>query len=61
MRLAPRHGFTLVEVLVAFALMAVQVPAVVATVSAATALTRRAHTIVAAIDPTTAADRCGAP
>ena len=56
-----RHGLTLVEVLVALTLVAIQVPAVVATVAAATSLTRRAQQIVEAIDPTTAALRCEAP
>lgn len=56
-----RRGLGLVEVLVALTILAVQVPAVVATVAAATALTRRAHEVVAAIDPTAAASRCEAP
>lgn len=56
-----RAGLTLVEVLVALALVAIQVPAVVATVASAAALTRRAQQVVGAIDPLTAALRCEAP
>ncbi|MFN2321892.1 MAG: prepilin-type N-terminal cleavage/methylation domain-containing protein [Trueperaceae bacterium] len=56
-----RRGLTLVEVLVALTLVAIQVPAVVATVASAAALTRRAQQVVAAIDPATAALRCEAP
>ena len=57
----PRRGLTIVEVLVALTLVAIQVPAVVSTVAAAASLTRRAQEVVAAIDPTTAALRCEAP
>ena len=56
-----RRGLTLVEVLVALTLVAVQVPAIVATVAVAASLTRRAQQVVAAIDPTTAALRCEVP
>ena len=56
-----RRGLTIVEVLVALTLVAVQVPAIVATVAASASLTRRAQEIVAAIDPATAALRCEAP
>lgn len=56
-----RRGLTIVEVLVALTLVAIQVPAIVATVAAAASLTRRAQTVVAAIDPATAALRCEAP
>ncbi len=56
-----RQGFTIVEVLVALTLVAIQVPAVLATVSASATLTRRAQAVVAAIDPETAASRCEAP
>ena len=56
-----RRGSTLVEVLVALTLVAIQVPAVVAAVGAAASLTRRAQVVVAAIDPATAARRCEAP
>lgn len=59
--MSARTGLTLVEVLVALTLVAIQVPAVVATVVASTSLTRRAQEIVASIDPTTAALRCEAP
>jgi prepilin-type N-terminal cleavage/methylation domain-containing protein len=53
-----RRGFTLVEVLVALTLVAIQVPAVVATVSAAAALTRRAEAVLASIDVPDLVDRC---
>ncbi len=53
-----RRGFTLVEVLVALTLVAIQVPAVVATVSAAAALTRRAEAVLASIDAPDLVDRC---
>ena len=56
-----RRGLTIVEVLVALTLVAVQVPAIVATVAASASLTRRAQEIVAAIAPATAASRCEAP
>lgn len=56
-----RAGLTLVEVLVALTLVAIQVPAVFATVASAAALTRRALQVVAAIDPSGAALRCEAP
>jgi len=56
-----RRGLTIVEVLVALTLVAIQVPAVVATVAASASLTRRAQQVVAAIDPVTAALRCEAP
>ena len=56
-----RRGLTIVEVLVALTLVAIQVPAVVSTVAAAASLTRRAQQVVAAIDPTTAALRCETP
>lgn len=59
--MSARRGLTLVEVLVALTLVAIQVPAVVATVVAATSLARRAQEVVAAIDPATAATRCEAP
>lgn len=57
----PRDGSTLVEFLVALTLVAIQVPAAVATVGAAASLTRRAQDVVAAIDPVAAALRCGVP
>jgi len=53
-----RRGFTLIEVLVALALVAIQVPAVAATVSAAAALTRRAEVVLASIDVPNLVDRC---
>ena len=53
-----RRGFTLVEVLVALTLVAIQVPAVVATVGAAAALTRRAEMVLASIDLPDLAGRC---
>lgn len=56
-----RLGLTLVEVLVALALVAIQVPAVFATISAAVTLTQRAQAVVADIDPGTAAARCEGP
>ena len=59
--MTPRRGFTLVEVLVALTLVAIQVPAIVSTVAAAASLTRRAQAIFAAIEPATAALRCDAP
>lgn len=52
------RGFTLVEVLVALALVAIQVPAVAATVSAATALTRHAETVLGSVDAPDLVDRC---
>ena len=56
-----RRGLTIIEVLVALTLVAIQVPAVVSTVAAAASLTRRAQEVVQAIDPTNAALRCDAP
>jgi len=56
-----RRGFTLVEVLVALTLVAIQVPAVVATVSAAAAFTRRAEAVLASIDAPDLVDRCHRP
>jgi prepilin-type N-terminal cleavage/methylation domain-containing protein len=53
-----RRGFTLVEVLVALTLVAVQVPAVVATVGAAAALTRRAEALLDSIHAPDLVDRC---
>jgi prepilin-type N-terminal cleavage/methylation domain-containing protein len=53
-----RRGFGLVEVLVALTLVAIQVPAVVATLSAAAALTRRAEAVLASIDAPDLVDRC---
>ena len=53
-----RRGFTLIEVLVAITLVAIQVPAVVATVSAAAALTRRAEVVLANIDDADLVVRC---
>lgn len=55
------RGFTIVEVLVALTLVAIQLPLVVATVGAAAALTRRAHAVIDAIDPSTALERCHEP
>jgi hypothetical protein len=49
-----------VEVLVALGLVAIQVPALVATIGAAAALSRRAEAIVATIDPASD-ERCRAP
>jgi prepilin-type N-terminal cleavage/methylation domain-containing protein len=56
-----RHGFTLIEVLVALTLVAIQVPAVVATVGAAAALTRRAEVVLASIDVPDLVVRCHRP
>jgi prepilin-type N-terminal cleavage/methylation domain-containing protein len=56
-----RRGFTIVEVLVALTLVAIQLPMVIATVTTAANLTRRAQVIVTSIDASTAADRCVAP
>jgi prepilin-type N-terminal cleavage/methylation domain-containing protein len=56
-----RRGLTIVEVLVALTLVAIQVPAIVATLATSASLTRRAQEVVAAIDPATAALRCEAP
>lgn len=53
-----RQGFTLVEVLVALTLVAIQVPAVVSTVSAAAALARRAEAVLASLDAPDLVDRC---
>jgi prepilin-type N-terminal cleavage/methylation domain-containing protein len=53
-----RRGFTLIEVLVALTLVAIQVPAVVATVSAAAALTRRAEVVLASLDVPDLTQRC---
>ena len=53
-----RRGFTLIEVLVALTLVSIQVPAVVATVGAAAALTRRAEVVLASIDVPDLVDRC---
>lgn len=55
-----RRGATLVEVLVALALVAIQVPALVATIGAAAALSRRAESIVATIDAASF-ERCRTP
>ena len=56
-----RRGLTIVEVLVALTLVAIQVPAVVATVSAAAALTRRAEAVLAGIGADDLAGRCERP
>jgi prepilin-type N-terminal cleavage/methylation domain-containing protein len=53
-----RRGVTMVEVLVALTLVAIQVPAVVAAVGSAAALTRRAETVLASIDAPDLFDRC---
>jgi prepilin-type N-terminal cleavage/methylation domain-containing protein len=53
-----RRGVTLVEVLVALTLIAIQVPAAVATVASAAALTRRAEAVLASIDAPDLVDRC---
>jgi prepilin-type N-terminal cleavage/methylation domain-containing protein len=53
-----RRGVTIVEVLVALTLVAIQVPAVVATVGSAAALTRRAEAILASIDAPDLLERC---
>jgi prepilin-type N-terminal cleavage/methylation domain-containing protein len=53
-----RRGVTLVEVLVALTLIAIQVPAAVATVASAAALTRRAEAVLASIDAPGLVDRC---
>jgi prepilin-type N-terminal cleavage/methylation domain-containing protein len=53
-----RHGFSLIEVLVALTLVAIQVPAVVATVGAAAALTRRAEAVLEGIDAPDLVERC---
>ena len=52
------RGVTLIEVLVALALVAIQVPAVAATVSAAAALTQRAEAVLASIVVPDLVDRC---
>jgi prepilin-type N-terminal cleavage/methylation domain-containing protein len=54
-----RRGVTIVEVLVALTLVAIQVPAVVATVGSAAALTRRAEAILTSIDAPDLLERCG--
>jgi len=46
---------------VALTLVAIQVPAVVATVSAAAAFTRRAEAVLASIDAPDLVDRCHRP
>jgi len=53
-----RRGLTLVEVLVALTLVAIQVPAVVATVSASAALLRRAEAVLAGIEAPDLTTRC---
>jgi len=53
-----RRGLTLVEVLVALTLVAVQVPALVATVSASAALVRRAEAVLAGLEVVDLAERC---
>lgn len=53
-----RLGLTLVEVLVALALVAIQAPVVVATVSASAAFMRHAETVLAGIDAPELATRC---
>jgi prepilin-type N-terminal cleavage/methylation domain-containing protein len=53
-----RRGLTLVEVLVALTLVAIQVPAVVAAVGSAAAFARRAEAVLASIDVPTLLDRC---
>lgn len=56
-----RRGSTLVEVLVALMVVAVQLPAIVATVAAAAALTRQAETLLAKVDDVDLVDRCRRP
>lgn len=53
-----RRGFSLVEVLVALTLVAVQVPAIVATVGAAARLTSRAEAVLASIEDPDLVERC---
>jgi prepilin-type N-terminal cleavage/methylation domain-containing protein len=53
-----RRGVTIVEVLVALTLVAIQVPAVVATVASAAGLMRRAEAILASIDTPDLLERC---
>jgi prepilin-type N-terminal cleavage/methylation domain-containing protein len=53
-----RRGFTLIEVLVALTLVAIQVPAVVATVSAAATLTRRAEVVLESLHVPDLTHRC---
>jgi len=53
-----RRGLTLVEVLVALTLVAIQVPAVVGTVSASAELVRRAEAALAGIEAPDLAARC---
>jgi prepilin-type N-terminal cleavage/methylation domain-containing protein len=53
-----RRGVTIVEVLVALTLVAIQIPAVVATVASSAALTRRAEVVLASIDAPDLLDRC---
>ena len=53
-----RRGFTLIVVLVALTLIAIQVRAVVATVSAAAALTRRAEVVLASLEVPDLTPRC---
>jgi len=56
-----RRGLTLVEVLVALTLVAVQVPLVVATIGAAATLTRDAERVLTGIDAGDLVDRCDRP
>jgi hypothetical protein len=56
-----RLGVGLVEVLVALALVALQVPPAVATVAAAASLTARAAAILSSLDDPALIDRCHRP
>jgi len=53
-----RRGLTLVEVLVALTLVAIQIPAVVTTVSASAALVQRAEAVLTRLDVPDLAARC---
>jgi prepilin-type N-terminal cleavage/methylation domain-containing protein len=54
-----RRGFTIVEVLVALTLVAIQFPFVVAALGSAAALTRRADVVLASMAAPDLVDRCG--
>lgn len=54
-------GLTLVEVLVALSLVALQAPAIAGTVAAAASLTRRADALVADLDGADLLARCHRP
>jgi len=56
-----RRGAGLIEVLVALALVAIQVPPAVATIAAAATLTARAAATLASLDDPTLVARCLRP